>query len=195
MRAVKDGRWERRTGIELAGKTLGVVGLGRIGREVVKRADAFDMTCLGFGHHWDDEFAGRYRLERSPTREDLLRRADVVTLHTNLTPETRGMIDARALALMKDGAILINTARGGLVVEDDVAAACRGGKLRGYGADVLEAEPIRPPHPFQGVDSIVVTPHIGSRTQESVQRQGVRAAKNLVNFLNGDPDYIQANRF
>jgi D-3-phosphoglycerate dehydrogenase len=105
------------------------------------------------------------------------------------------MIDARALVLMKPGAILINTARGGLVVEEDVAAACRSGKLRGYGADVLESEPIRPPHPFQGVDSILITPHIGSRTRESVQRQGLRAANNLVNFLNGDADYVQANRF
>ncbi len=194
MRAVKEGRWDRRTGTELGGKTLGVIGLGRVGREVVKRANAFGMVCLGFGHHWDADFAERYRLERTPTREDLLQRADVVSLHTKLTPQTRGMIDARATALMKDGSILINTARGGLVVEEDVAAACRSGKLLGYGADVLESEPIRPPHPFQEIDSIAITPHIGSRTQESVQRQGLRAANNLVNFLNGDPDYIQANR-
>jgi D-3-phosphoglycerate dehydrogenase len=195
MRAVKSGQWTRQTGSELSGKTLGVIGLGRIGREVVQRANALGMVCLGFGHHWDDDFAARLHLERVPSREDLLKRADVVSLHTNLTPETRGFLDAQAIALMKDGAILVNTARGGLVVERDVADACRAGKLRGYGADVLEIEPIRTPHPFLDVDNILVTPHVGSRTNESVQRQGLRAANNLVNFLNGDPDYIQANRF
>jgi D-3-phosphoglycerate dehydrogenase len=195
LKSVKDGQWKRRTGIELYGKTLGVIGLGRIGKEVVKRAGAFGMTCLGFGHHWDDAFASEHHLERAGTVEDLLRRSDVITLHTNLTPETRGLINKVAIAKMKDSAILINTARGGLVVEGDVADACRSGKLLGYGADVLEHEPIRPPHPFQELDNVLVTPHVGSRTFESVQRQGLRAAKNLVNFLNGDPDYIQANRF
>jgi len=96
---------------------------------------------------------------------------------------------------MKDGAILINTARGGIIVEQDVADACKSGKLRGYGADVLETEPIKAPHIFQEIDNIIVTPHIGSRTNESVQRQGLRAANNLVNFLTGNPDYIQANPF
>ena len=96
---------------------------------------------------------------------------------------------------MKDGAILVNTGRGGLVVEQDVADACRSGKLRGYGADVLETEPMKTPHVFQDVDNILVTPHVGSRTNESVERQGLRAVNNLVNFLKGDPDYIQANKF
>jgi D-3-phosphoglycerate dehydrogenase len=113
----------------------------------------------------------------------------------NLTPETRGFINQQTLALMKPGAILINTARGGLVVEQDVAEACKSGKLLGYGADVLETEPMRTPHVFQEIDNILITPHIGSRTNESVQRQGLRAANNIVNFLNGNPDYIQANPF
>ena len=195
LRAVKQGEWKRQTGSELFGKTLGVIGLGRIGKEVVKRANAFGMTCIGFGRYWDDAFAAQYKAERVADRNEVLRRADVVSLHTNLTPETRGFINKQTLALMKDGAILINTGRGGLVVEQDVADACRSGKLRGYGADVLDHEPIRTPHPFQSVDNILVTPHVGSRTFESVERQGLRAANNLVNFLNGNPDYIQANKF
>ncbi len=195
MRAVKAGEWKRQTGSELAGKTLGVIGLGRIGKEVVKRASAFGMTCVGHGNYWDDDFAAQFKLERLPAREDVLRRADVVSLHTNLTADTRGFINRRTISLMKDGAILINTGRGGLVVEQDVADACRSGKLRGYGADVLEAEPMKTPHVFQDVDNILVTPHVGSRTNESVERQGLRAAKNVVNFLTGDPDYVQANKF
>jgi D-3-phosphoglycerate dehydrogenase len=193
--AVKAGQWKRQTGSELWGKTLGVIGLGRIGKEVVKRATAFGMNCVGHGNYWDDSFAAGYRLERLPKREDVLRRADVVSLHTNLTPETRGFINRQSIALMKDGAILVNTGRGGLVVEQDVADACRSGKLHGYGADVLDTEPMKTPHVFQGVENIIVTPHVGSRTNESVQRQGLRAANNLVNFLTGGSDYVQATPF
>jgi D-3-phosphoglycerate dehydrogenase len=195
VRAVKAGQWKRETGSELSGKTLGVIGVGRIGKEVVKRAGAFGMTCVGHGNYWDDDFARGHNLERLPTREDVLKRADVISLHTNLTPETRGFVNRQTIALMKDGAILINTGRGGLVVEQDVADACRSGKLRGYGTDVLETEPMKTPHVFQDVDNIIVTPHVGSRTNESVERQGLRAARNVVNFLTGDPDYVQANRF
>jgi D-3-phosphoglycerate dehydrogenase len=195
MSAVKAGQWKRQTGHELFGKTLGVLGLGRIGKEVVKRAGGFGMTCIGHGNHWDDDFAREYKLKRLPTREDVLRQADIVSLHINLTPETRGFINAERLAMMKDGAILINTARGGCVVDADVAAACRSGKLFGYGADVTDPEPMKTPHIFQEVPNILVTPHVGSRTYESVQRQGLRAANNLVNFLRGDKDFIQGNPF
>src|SRR5688572_12645709 len=93
MRAVKAGKWSRQTGSELYGKTLGVIGLGRIGKEVIKRATSFGMSCVGQGNFWDDEFAKQYSLTRLPTREDVLRTADVVSLHTNLTPETRGFIN------------------------------------------------------------------------------------------------------
>ena len=195
MKSVKAGQWKRQTGTELFGKTLGILGLGRIGKEMVKRAAGFGMTCIGHGNHWDDEFAGQHNLKRLPAREDVLRQADIVSLHMNLTPDTRGFINKRTIALMKDGAILINTARGGIVVEQDVADACKSGKLKGYGADVLETEPIKAPHIFQEIDNIIVTPHVGSRTNESVQRQGLRAVNNLVNYLSGNKDYIQANPF
>ena len=194
-RAVKQGQWKRKTGIELYQKTLGVLGLGRIGKEVIKRAGGFGMTCIGHGNHWDEAFAKEYNLQRFDTRQEVLRKADVISLHMNLTAETRGFINAGTLAMMKDGAILVNTARGGLVVDEDIVAACKSGKLFGYGADVLDPEPMKAPHIFQEVDNILVTPHVGSRTNESVERQGLRAANNLVNFLTGKPDYIQANTF
>jgi D-3-phosphoglycerate dehydrogenase / 2-oxoglutarate reductase len=195
IRDVKAGKWKRQTGIELHGKTLGILGLGRIGKEVAKRGNAFGMKLIGHSNHWDDAFAAGVGLRRMATREDVLREADVVSLHTSLTPQTRGLINRDRIALMKDGAMLINTARGGLVVEADVAAACRSGKLRGYASDVLEHEPMRTPHVFQELDNAIVTPHVGSRTIESVERQGLRAASNIINFLIGKSDYVQANNF
>ena len=195
LKSVKSGQWKRQTGIELFGKQLGVIGLGRIGKEMVKRAGAFGMTSIAYDHHWDDAFAKQYNVERAASAAEVLKRADIVSLHTNLSDETRGMINKNSIATMKDGAILINTARGGLVVEQDVAEACKSGKLRGYGADVLDIEPMKTPHPFQEIDNILITPHVGSRTYESVQRQGLRAANNLVNYLSGNSDFVQANKF
>ena len=96
---------------------------------------------------------------------------------------------------MKDDAILINTARGGLIDEAAVAEACKSGKLGGYGGDVLCYEPMQAPHPFQQIDNILITPHVASRTLESVERQACRATNNIVNFLKGNEDYIQANKW
>lgn len=193
--AVKSGGWTRRTGHELMGKTLGVLGLGRIGREVVKRARAFGMHCIAYSPHWPEDFCTEFDVVRKPDAETVLVEADVVSLHMALNEATRGFINARTLARMKKGAYLVNTARGGLIVEADVAAACRSGQLAGYGADVLEEEPMRPGHPFQEIGSILVTPHIGSRTFESVERQALCAVTNLIEFLTGGKNYIQANRF
>jgi D-3-phosphoglycerate dehydrogenase len=195
IHAVKEGQWKRKTGHELFGKTVGLVGLGRIGQEVVRRVLPFGMKPIGFGHYWDDKFATEHQLERKSSLEELLKESDIVSLHTHVTPQSKGMINKKTIELMKPDSMLINTARGALVNEADVAEACKSGRLWGYATDVLEKEPIQPPHPFQKIDNIIVTPHIGSRTFESVQRQGVRAALNIVNYLNGNKDYIQANKF
>ena len=193
--AVKAGQWKRQTGKELFGKRLGLVGSGRIAREVAKRAVAMGMTIASFGHYWPPEIVHDFNIQLYPSVDALLPVCDVVSLHTNLTPETQGMINRDRIGLMRDGAILVNTGRGGLIVEQDVADACKSGKLFGYGADTLAHEPIKTPHIFQLVDNILLTPHVGSRTFESVERQGLRAARNTVNFLTGNADYIQANKF
>lgn len=195
LRSVKGGGWQRITGNELAGKTVGILGMGRIGKEVIKRAAAFDMKAIAYDVYWDDAFASEYEVEKAATAEDVLKKADVISLHMNLTDENRHFINRDRIALMKPTAIVINTARGGLVNEADVAEACKTGKLGGYGADVLEEEPPKPGHPFNDIDNILITPHVGSRTHESVQRQAMRATKNLVNFLQGKEDFIQANQF
>jgi D-3-phosphoglycerate dehydrogenase len=195
LKSVKSGGWKRQTGSELMGKTIAVLGVGRIGKEVIKRAHAFEMKSVGFDQYWDEDFAKQYGVQRVNSLEDALKIADIVSLHMNLSPETRGFINKDRIKLMKKGSFLINTARGGLVVEQDIADAVKAGQLGGYGADVLDEEPPKAPHIFQEIDNIIVTPHIASRTFESVQRQGLRAAENIVNYLKGDKDYIQANQF
>jgi D-3-phosphoglycerate dehydrogenase len=119
--------------------------------------------------------------------------ADVISMHMNLTDTNRKWLSKERIATLKKGALVVNTARGGLVDEVAAAEACRSGALGGYATDVLEKEPQVADHPFVAVDNIIVTPHVGSRTVESVERQGLRAARNIVNFLPGDPDFSRAN--
>jgi D-3-phosphoglycerate dehydrogenase len=195
LSSVKSGKWKRVTGNELYGKTLGIIGMGRIGKETIIRAKAFGMNTIAFDQYWDGAFAWEHKVTRAQQAEQVLAEADVVSLHMNLTDETRQFINAQRISLMKPGAVLINTARGGLVHEADIAEACKSGRLGGYGTDVLETEPMTAPHPFQGIDNILVTPHVGSRTFESVERQAMRAVLNIVNFLKGGSDFIQANKF
>jgi D-3-phosphoglycerate dehydrogenase len=195
VKSVKAGGWKRMTGSELAGKTIAILGMGRIGKEVAKRARAFDMNVKGFYLYWDEHFAKACSVDRCTTAENALQDADIISLHMNLDENNRGFINKTRIAAMKKGAVIINPARGGLVNEADVAEACKSGQLGGYGADVLDHEPPKPGHPFNEIDNILITPHIGSRTFESVERQAMRATLNIVNFLNGDKDYIQANTF
>jgi D-3-phosphoglycerate dehydrogenase len=194
LSSVKAGKWKRVTGNELYGKTLGVIGMGRIGKETIIRAKAFGMEAIAFDTYWDGAFAWEHKVKKAERAEQVLAEADVVSLHMNLTPENRGFINTKTIELMKPGAYVINTARGGLINEADVAAACKSGRLGGYGTDVLDHEPMKTPHPFQEVDNILVTPHVGSRTFESVERQAMRAVLNVVNFLKGNSDFIQANK-
>jgi D-3-phosphoglycerate dehydrogenase len=179
----------------LFGKTISVLGVGRIGKEVIKRAAAFEMKPRGYDHTPDEVFGRQYNVSWARTLEEAVQDADIVSLHMNLDDSNRGAINRGLIDKMKKSAILINTARGGLVVEKDIAEACKAGRLGGYGADVLDHEPPPPDHPFREIDNIIVTPHVGSRTFESVERQALRAVNNLVNFLKGGKDYIQANEF
>jgi D-3-phosphoglycerate dehydrogenase / 2-oxoglutarate reductase len=193
LRSTKAGEWKRITGSELAGKRLALLGMGRIGKELGRRAAAFDMKVVGYDIAWDEAFASAHGIERAASLDEAARDAHVLSFHMNLGPTNRGWLGRDRIAALRKGALVINTARGGLVDEAAVAEACRSGALGGYATDVLEREPPPADHPFKGIDNIIVTPHVGSRTIESVERQGVRAARNIVNFLAGDPDFIRAN--
>jgi D-3-phosphoglycerate dehydrogenase len=181
-----EGAWERSKfgGIEVTGKTLGVVGLGRIGRLVAERAKGLRMNVIAY-----DPFIaeGRYRelgIERAETLDELYAVSDVVTLHMPATPETRGMIDAAALAKMKKGARLVNVARGDLVDADALAQAVASGHLAGAAVDVFPEEPATE-SPLFGVPGIVVTPHLGASTVEAQDRAGVDVAEQVVAALTG----------
>ena len=192
---VAQGNWTRVTGTELSGKTLAIVGMGRIGCEVAVRARAFGMRLLGYGHHWDPEFAALHSITRVGSLDDLLRQADVVSLHTKLTPATRHLIHAGNIGLLRSTAVVVNCARGELIELGALVAALKAKAILAYAADVLDQEPPSRDHPLLGLSNVIITPHIGSRTHESVQRQATCAVENLTLFLAGRPPIARANPF
>jgi D-3-phosphoglycerate dehydrogenase len=191
--AARQGEWLRITGHEIAGKTIGIIGLGRIGKEVAIRAKAFGMPIIAFNPSWDDAFALEYGITRCASIEEVLKQADVVSLHCSLSEKTRGMIRTETIAEMKDGVIILNCARGEVVETPDIVAALHSGKVGGYGADVLDIEPPPADHPLLSAPNCVITPHIGSRTYESVPRQAMKSLTNLINALKGEGECNCAN--
>ena len=187
------GEWKRPTGNEIMGKTLGIVGLGRIGKEVAIRAGAFGMNVQAFDVFWDESFAAEHGVKKCPSVAELLSTSDVVSLHCFLDDVTRGMINASSIETMKDGVVIINCARGEVVDTDALVAALNDGKVGGYGADVLDVEPPPSDHPLFSTPNTAITTHIGSRTYESVVRQATKATQNLINYVNGVPPIAQAN--
>lgn len=192
---VCNGDWKRLTGHELLNKKLAIIGLGRIGREVATRARAFEMKVAGFDLYWDDEFAAAHEIERADSIDSIIRDADIVSLHTNLTEETRHMINADTIGKMKEGVVILNCARGELVDTMAMVEGLKNGRIGGYGADVLDQEPPPVEHPLLSTPNTVITPHIGSRTFESVLRQATMATQNLINLLKGEKALAQANKF
>lgn len=190
---VAAGRWTRITGNEICGKTLLLIGLGRIAKEVAIRARAFGLHVLVFANYWEEDFARWHGLERVEDLAAGLRRADFISLHTKLTPATKGLINAQNFPLIKKGAVIVNTGRGELVDLDALVAALKAKHLLAYAADVLDQEPPPADHPLLGLPNVILTPHIGSRTHESVQRQASCAVENLTRFLAGKKPIAQAN--
>ncbi|HEX2703878.1 MAG TPA: D-glycerate dehydrogenase [Solirubrobacteraceae bacterium] len=175
--AVTAGQWStwepaRWLGSDVHGATIGIVGFGRIGQAVARRAEGFDMTVLA---------------TRATPLEELLTRSDFVTLHCPLTPATHHLIDARALSLMKPTAILVNTARGAIVDQLALGAALRAGTIGGAALDVTDPEPIPPDDPLHGAPNLVVVPHVGSATRTARARMTELAVDNLLAALAGRP--------
>lgn len=179
----KEGGWPRITGIELYGKTLGIIGLGAIGKGVARRANGFSMRVLAYDPAIDKSFCRQWEVEIA-SFEEVLSKSDFISLHLPLTERTKHIINSRTISMMKDGAILINTARGGLVDQQAVYQALKSGKLAGVGMDVFEVEP--PGNlPLFELKNVVVTPHMGSSTVEAIKAMANLAVKNLIDVLNG----------
>jgi D-3-phosphoglycerate dehydrogenase len=183
--SLRQNKWERTkfVGTQLAGKTLGVVGLGRIGREVAKRAVGLDMKVIGFDPFFSPDFAGKLGIETAADLKSLLPLVDFLTVHTPLSPETTDLISTAQIALMKKGSRLLNCARGGIINEQALADALQSGHLAGAGIDVFVQEPPPADHPLLKLPNVVVTPHLGASTTEAQESVALEAAQLLIDYL------------
>jgi D-3-phosphoglycerate dehydrogenase / 2-oxoglutarate reductase len=182
---LKQGRWKRSaySGVELAGKTLGVLGFGRIGQQVARRARGLGMRVVAYDPFVADERFRELGVERTTTPEHVYGEADFVTLHLPLTEETRGFLDAAAMTRMRDGVRIVNAARGELVDEAALLEALRSGKVAGAALDVFPSEPYS--GPLLELDNVVVTPHLAASTEEAQDRAGVIVAEQVTAALEG----------
>ncbi|MFN2455987.1 MAG: phosphoglycerate dehydrogenase [Pyrinomonadaceae bacterium] len=182
--SLRAGRWERKrfVGVELQGKTLGIVGLGRIGRVVAARARGLGLNVVAYDPFVAPENACDLEIEIAPLNE-VFARADFLTVHTPLTPETRGLIGREAFAKMKDGVRVINCARGGLIDEAALFAAIKSGKVAGAALDVFEEEPPPPDHPLLMLEEVIATPHLGASTTEAQEGVAVTVAEQLRDYF------------
>lgn len=184
---VRAGRWPKPQGISLAGRTLGVVGLGAIGRAVVRRGLGLGMTVVGTDPEARAEAAAAELGAGIVGLDDLFGMADVVSLNCPMSPQNRHMVDARRLALMKSGSYLVNTARGPLVHEAALVDALRSGHLAGAGLDVFEVEPLPDDSPLRAIPNVILGSHNGSNTIEAVRRVNRLAIENLLAVLERVP--------
>jgi D-3-phosphoglycerate dehydrogenase len=182
--SLKSGRWERKqfVGTELQGKTLGIIGLGRIGRVVANRARAFGMTVVAYDPFIASEQARDLEIETAPL-DEVFRRADFLTVHTPLTADTRGIVGADAFAKMKKGVRVINCARGGLIDEQALFQAIKSGVVAGAALDVFEEEPPAKNHPLLELDEVIATPHLGASTTEAQEGVAFTVAEQMRDYL------------
>src|SRR5712692_8382746 len=184
--SVKRGEWVRSKfmGIELNGKVLGIIGLGRIGTRVTTRARSFGMRVVAYDPYIAPAVGEKVAAEMVSLGE-LLAQADVITVHTPLTDETRGMLGAAEIAKMKDGVIVLNIARGGIYEEGALTAALQSGKIGGAAIDVYEQEPPPKDHPLLRLNNVILSPHIGANTIEAQDRVAVQTSEMVVDALRG----------
>ena len=180
----KAGKWVRVTGIELYGRTIGIVGLGAIGKVVARTAQGFGMQVLAYDPYTNADYCSTHNI-KACTLEELLRNSDVISLHLPLTRSTIHCIDAAAFAVMKDGVLLVNASRGGIIDEDAAYEALKCGKLRGLGLDAFEQEPPRNSRLFEFGDRVLATPHTGAHTAEATDHMAHAAVQNLIDVLTG----------
>ena len=187
----KSGKWEKIIGKSVWEKTLGVIGLGKIGRQVVKRAKGFEMNILAFDIVKDKKIVQKYGI-KYVNLEKLLQKSDYITIHIPLDDATRNMISYEELEKMKKDAFLINTSRGRIVDEEALYNALRNNKLRGAALDVYNNEPPRE-SPLKELDNVIMTPHIGAYTEEAIENMSIQAAQNLIDVLEGKEPQNRVN--
>lgn len=182
-RKVRSMEWPRSQGVEIYNKTIGILGLGAIGKAVARRAKGFSMEVLAYDPYMNREYVKENGIVECEL-DELLKRADFISLHLPSIESTHHIINKRALELMKTGAIIVNTARGGLIDEEAAYAVLKEGKLGGLALDAFEIEPPKESPLFE-LDNVVVTPHIGAHTQEAVKNMAVMSVKSLIDVLEG----------
>ena len=193
--SIQEGRWDRKSfdGIQVQGKTIGIIGVGRIGSRVAKRMQAMEMTTIGYDPYITEERGRQVGVELVDL-DTLLARADYITIHTPLTKETEHMINADTIAKMKDGVRFVNCARGGCMDAQAVADAVKAGKIAGAAIDVYEEEPLTPENnPFLGLFNVVQTPHLGASTIEAQIGVAVDVAVSVIDALKGKPVMTAVN--
>jgi phosphoglycerate dehydrogenase-like enzyme len=190
-RALRRGGWQHTIGTELAGRTLGVIGLGRLGTRVAAIGRAFEMDVVAWSQNLSADTAANAGV-RAVARDELLATADVVTIHLRLSERTRGLIGAAELAAMKPGAYLVNTSRGPIVDEAALLAALREGTIAGAGLDVYDTEPLPPDHPLRSAPSTVLTPHVGYVTTGTYAVFYGDAVEDIEAWLAGEPVRVLA---
>ena len=185
---MQKGEWNRKqyVGVELRGKTLGVIGMGRIGSGVAKRALAFEMNVIAYDPYVNEERAKALGV-KVVSFDELIKASDFITVHMPLTPDTKGMIGMAQMKQMKKGVRLVNCARGGIIVEEDLAEAVKQGLVAGAAIDVYTSEPVTKDHPLVGVPGIVLTPHLGASTVEAQIGVSLDVSKGIIAALHGQP--------
>jgi phosphoglycerate dehydrogenase-like enzyme len=185
-RATREGRWQETVGVDLRGRTLGIIGLGNIGSYVARVGAAFQMDLIAWSQNLTETRAAECDA-RLVTKDDLLAGADIVTIHLQLSDRTRGLLGARELALMKPAAYLINTSRGPIVEESALVDALRRHAIAGAALDVFDREPLPPGHPFLTMENVVLTPHLGYVTAEGYRVFYGQTLENIAAFHAGAP--------
>jgi len=179
------GKWDRKLfqGVELQGKTLGVLGMGRIGTEVAKRALAFGMRVIAYDPYLTEERAKAIGAEFAPEVDHVYREADFITVHMPVTKETKEMLNAAAFAKMKPGVRIVNCARGEIISETDLLAALESNKVAGAALDVFAVEPLAADHPYRKQPNLILTPHLGASTEEAQEKCGIEVAEVIAGYL------------
>ena len=186
-RATREGRWQETLGTTLKGRTLGVLGLGQLGSRVARVGKAFEMDVIAWSQNLTAERATPVGATLAGSRDELLERADIVTIHLVLSDRTRGLVGARELGLLRPTAYLVNTSRGPIVDEGALIATLRAGKIAGAGLDVYDEEPLPADHPLRRLPNTVITPHLGYVTEETYQIFYAQALEDVRAFLAGAP--------